>query len=185
MSTPPAPWEIAKELLSKDILAKRILPTMKPRDVHGLREEHQQVGCKNFRNNLLALKKALQKSGDRAVFDEAALAHDRAQGLHPINPINPAPAGLPALFSYPRWDASEAQRLLKIDVTEGKHNEMQPRELRETRVECQAFPPGVFGKHIQQEVRSRRETPCWAAKRAKKARKAGADAVAEETIVIQ
>jgi hypothetical protein len=65
--------------------------------------------------------------------DKAVLFHDR--WLHPIKANHPS-TGL----SYPHWDGSEVQRLLKMDVlNKGNHDWMPPWELHETRLEYQAF----------------------------------------------
>ena len=58
-----------------------------------------------------------------------------------------------------RWDGSDAQRLLKIDVTDGKHLEQPPREFRKTRPEYMLFDLDVFRDHIYQEVKSRKKWP--------------------------
>ena len=55
--------------------------------------------------------------------DRAALAHDQL--------VRPRAANNPR--GYPRWDGSEAERLLKIDVDGGEHQKMEPRKLRQKR----------------------------------------------------
>jgi hypothetical protein len=50
-----------------------------------------------------------------------------------------------------RWDGSEAQQLLKQDVEQGRHLQLKPRELRETREEYKVFGLRVFQKHIDQQ----------------------------------
>lgn len=108
---------------------------------------------------LNSLRKALDKLKNKADVDSAGIEHDRR--LHPINSNPPG-------SSYPRWDGSAAQRLLKEDIEEGEHKQLQPRELRMTREEYQVFPLHVFRKHIHQEVRSRTETPYWLVKKQQK-----------------
>jgi len=92
--------------------------------------------------------------------DEAALFNDRQ--LHPVDPVQ-------AHRGYPRWAGSEAQRLLKVDIDNRVHETMQTRHFYQTRPEYQQSPLKVFRNHIQQERRSRVETPYWAAKRARAA----------------
>ena len=74
----------------------------------------------------------------------------------------------PPDFSYPHWDGSAAQGLLKVDVDEGRHINMRPQELRKTRVEYASFPVDVFRKHIHQEVRSRKDKAYWMVRQQKK-----------------
>jgi hypothetical protein len=158
----PTPWEIAKELLKEDIVAGFITPSMPPAQVFDLREEYGNVNYENFRTNLNSLRKKLDKLGKKARESTVAVAHDRE--LHPIRKNPPG-------FKYPRWNGSEAERFLKIDVKDGKNKDMTPLQLHGTRLAYQAFPSDVFRKHIQQEVRSGKETPYWLNKKAAKKRK--------------
>jgi hypothetical protein len=70
---------------------------------------------------------------------------------------------LPARTSkgYPRWDGSDAERLLKEDADEGLTNSIKPSDLHETRPEYQAFPLKTFRDHIHQENRSRTGKAYW------------------------
>jgi len=62
---------------------------------------------------------------------------------------------------YPRWDGSDAQRLLKLDMNYGKHNHMQPSVLHKSQQENQKFPLKVFRDHIHQEIWSRNQKSYW------------------------
>jgi hypothetical protein len=53
------------------------------------------------------------------------------------------------------WHKSEAKKLLKQDIDDGKHLHMKPSELRGTRKEYEDFGLEVFRKHIHQDVDSR------------------------------
>lgn len=53
----------------------------------------------------------------------------------------------------PQWHGSDAERLLKADVTLKTHEMMAPQQLYRTRIEYQVYPLEVFRKHIHQEVR--------------------------------
>jgi hypothetical protein len=152
----PTSWEIAKELLKEDIVAGFVTPSMKPSEVFILREEYECVEYTNFRSNLNSLRKKLKKMGKEAEESTVAVAHDRT--LYPVRINQPG-------FKYPRWNGSEAERLLKLDVNDGKNERMLPKQLHETRLAYQAFPLEVFRKHILQEARSRKETPYWLAKK--------------------
>jgi hypothetical protein len=141
--------------LKEDIVSGYVVPMMKPAAIHPLRIEYQNVKYENFSANLNRLRKTLGSQSDEALFDDAAVAHDRQ--LHPIRCNNP-----------PHWDGSEDQRLLKIDINTGKHLRMQPRQENDA---YQVFSLDVFRNHIHQEVRSRKESPYWVAKKAVKQRK--------------
>ena len=57
----------------------------------------------------------------------------------------------------PQWDGSDAQRLLKEDMTAGKHLKYDtPSEFRDSRPEYQTYNKKVFRGHIHQEVRLRK-----------------------------
>lgn len=53
----------------------------------------------------------------------------------------------------PQWHGSDAERLLKADVSAKVHETMAPQQLHRTRMEYQIYPLEVFRKHIHQEVR--------------------------------
>jgi hypothetical protein len=154
------PWEIVKALLIADIQEGKVPPTMSPKVVYSMRVEYRrQVEYRQFRTNLNNLRKSLKAVNDRAIVDRAAVAHDQQRRLVHQN------ITLAASSSHHRWDASEAQRLLKLDVNNEMHRTMAPKELRMTRCEYKAFPLNVFRKHIHQEVRSRKETAYWQVRR--------------------
>jgi hypothetical protein len=77
----------------------------------------------------------------------AALAHDRQlrpQATHASNGV-------------PRWEGSDAERLLKEDITAGLHTQMAPRVLFRTRAEYyEVFTLDQFRGHIAQEVELRK-----------------------------
>jgi hypothetical protein len=98
---------------------------------------------KNFPSRLRAIQQKHVEKCRRAEASSAALAHDRL--------LFPAPAHNHR--GEPRWQGSEAERLLKLDVAEKKHQTMKPRQLYEARVEYHSYPLEVFRKHIHQEVR--------------------------------
>jgi hypothetical protein len=153
-----APWgkSKAKRLLSDDITSGAVTATMNPRDVYAMRpEEYGMYRFERFRANLSNLQTKVDGLKERAAEDAAALIHDRQ--LHPIDHNNPG-------FPYPRWDGSEAQRLLKMDMDTAEHKKMKPMVLNATRDEYKPFK-AVFRDHIQQEVRRRRDAAYWLAKK--------------------
>ena len=147
------PWEVAKEMLQQDVCAGMLPRTLGPTEVYEMRREYQAVEYGKFRTNLNKLRKKLEFQQSSAASDDAALQH--YMGLNPVN-MNPTGG-----MNYPRWDLSDAQRLLKEDIAAERHKAMKPQELRMTRLEYQRFPKDVFRKHIHQEVRSLTETPYW------------------------
>ena len=71
---------------------------------------------------------------------EAALVHDRA--LHPF----PSHSSTGMLL----WNGSDGARLLDEDMAAGKHLQMKPEELFETRPEYLPFGKERFAKRIDQ-----------------------------------
>ena len=100
----------------------------------------------NFRSNLRSLRKKVGEKRQRAIEEEAALDHDR--NLFPMSAYNQG--------GQPRWEGSNAEGLLKLDMNQGLHSILTPRELWGSRVEYQLFTRKVFRKHIYQEDRSRK-----------------------------
>ena len=54
----------------------------------------------------------------------------------------------------PRWDGSDAQRLIKQDVAAGRHLEVLPARLWNERKEYKEFPDDMFRDHGKQEVKA-------------------------------
>ncbi len=85
------------------------------------------------------------KQQARAIADQECF--DLARKNHPIKTHNHR--------GELRWAGSEAQRLLKQDMKEGKHVQYfgHPQEFRATRPEYQEYAKETFRKHIHQEKR--------------------------------
>ena len=130
---------------------------MGPADVYAMHEEYKQYNYENFRTNLRNLRQSLHRLQGHADADSAALAHDLQ--------VRPPAANNPR--GYPRWDGSEAERLLKIDINGCMHSNMKPHILYQKRKEYQEFPLEVFRDHIYQEIRSRTGSLYWSAKKKK------------------
>ena len=152
---PPTPWEIAKPILTKLYLDGTITDAMKPKDVYALQPEFSEIKYVNFRTNFANLKKSIRKNRERAESDEAGYLNDIA--IYPLAKDTPG-----------YWDGSEAQRLLKLDINNKRHEQMKPKYLWLSRPEYQAFGLSKFRGHIHQELRSTRETNYWIIKRKKK-----------------
>jgi hypothetical protein len=119
---------------------------MKPQDVYLQRPEFAKFKYENFRSNLCNLRKDIIAKKASAVSESASLAKYRR--AHPKEALNHR--------GEPRWDDSEAERLLRLDMDEGKHRTMKPSELRQTRHQYLAYPKTVFRGHIDQEERRRK-----------------------------
>ena len=152
------PWQYsdAKKLLTKDILDKKI-DGLTSKEVFALRPEFQHYKYKNFYTNLRNLRSSLAELQGFADEDAAALAHDTKLNLL-VNNNKP----------YPRWQGTDAERLLKQDLDNGRHENMAPRELKASRPEYKPYPGKVFLDHIHQELRSRKERPYWLARHKEK-----------------
>ena len=80
-------------------------------------------------------------------FPRLVLAHGRR--IHPEATHNQR--------GVPRWDGSKAQRLLRLDMDEGKHKNTKPMELFNSRPEYyEKYELKVFRGHICQEQRKRK-----------------------------
>lgn len=151
---PLTPWEIAKPLLEKDYLERRILDHMMPAEVKQMRDEYKKCG-KSFGSNLRRMQKAIRAHRSRAFKDAVAYNHDK--DIHVL-----------ARDDDTCWDGSAAQKLLADDIKIGLHKTLKPRQLRLLREEYQVFDLDVFRPHIHQYTRSERETNYWIVKRKKK-----------------
>jgi hypothetical protein len=69
----------------------------------------------------------------------------------------------PRSCRYPRWQDSEAQRLLKIDIEAviGTSSLLHTQQLWRSRQEYQAFPLNVFRKLLHQETQAEIEKSYW------------------------
>ena len=120
---------------------------MGPKDVCNFRpEEFKEIECERFKTNLKAMRKRIIEKKNYSATDTAGLAHDRM--IYPKNPFNHR--------GEPRWEGSEAERLLKKDVEDGQHEEVTPQEFYLSRIQYQEYNRNVFLKHVHQEVRTRK-----------------------------
>jgi hypothetical protein len=134
---------IAKKLLAIDIISGAIPDDMHWTDVYWQRPEFVVTKRRLFCSRLTTLRKSILHDKTTATIEEIALAHDRA--------LFPAPTH--NYRNEPRWEGSEAQRLLKEDVSANRHAATPPKQLYNSRPEYQDYPLKVFREHIYQEVR--------------------------------
>jgi hypothetical protein len=151
---PPA-WRYSE---AKDTLRKLLendgdgtVHSMDPKDVYKLSPLFQLYKYSNFRTNLKSLKDSMKAENGIVNVDEQALAHDRT--LIPTKTMT--------VRGYPRWEGSDAKKLLRDDVKEKKHKNSKPAELRDTREEYKNFPLTVFRKHIYQEEYAQSGRSYW------------------------
>jgi hypothetical protein len=139
----------AKSLLKKDLVDGTIPLSnaeMDAVDVYLSRVEFTEFRFENFRSNLRALRKKIKEKKRLACEEKAALEHDRI--LFPKCLVNSK--------GEPRWEGSNAEQQLKLDMDQGYHNVMTKRELWESRAEYMIFSSKIFRKHVYQEERSRK-----------------------------
>ena len=150
-SRPPQPWRNsdAKGLLSDDIVNGVVPNDMAPMDVYNMRPEYQVYKYDNFRANLKRLRDRNEDRKEWATRDRKAHDHDRK--------IRPKPAL--DHRGEPRWEGSEAQRQLKLDVDAGIHLTMSKRAFYYSRpVYYHNYRDlRVFRDRLYQEERSRKE----------------------------
>jgi hypothetical protein len=153
---------IAKKLLEEDLCAGKIpleSDEMTSKEVYLQRPEFSEF-CeyKDFPRHLRELRKQISRKNERASIAAAAVSHDRR-----IYPKEVA-----SITGKVRWEGSEAERLLRLDMDEGKHEAMAPRLLYAERREYREFPLHVFRGHIHQEKRTRKFLRQYCATHAKK-----------------
>jgi hypothetical protein len=150
----PKKWSKSKgkELLFQDLLQGRIsiegtrgdaTEICALRDEYGANDPNER---RKFPARLRSARKQVKQMKGQAEIDRMALAHDRL--LYPEKEVNS--------HGEPRWDKSEAQRLLVIDIDEEKHEYMSPMEMYNERIEYQEYSLEVFRGHIYQEVERRK-----------------------------
>lgn len=135
----------AKHLLREDIISGVVSGSMAAKDVYDMRPEYKKWAFKNFQTNLRNLRKNISNNYARMLADREAYEHDRAL-LRVLRASNPPDVP---------WHKSEAKKILKQDIDDGKHKQMKPEELHGMREEYQAFPLKKFRNHIYQEIDSR------------------------------
>jgi len=140
----------AKKLLLQDLRSGLItLDTkMTPMEVYCQRPEFAEFGgYKNFPSRLRSARQQISSKNDRCVSDSDALAHDRR--IYPKAATN--------YRGEPRWEGSEAERLLRHDMDEGQHEMMTPMMFWESRNEYKDnYTSEVFRQHIYQEAKRRK-----------------------------
>jgi len=121
-------------------------------------DEFRQFKYPQFRDRLNDLRKQIRQKNNHAARDSAALAHYR--GIYPKSPLNHR--------GEPRWEGSEAARLLREDVQQRMHENMPPEQLWLSRDEYQNYHKDTFRQHIHQEVRASKNRASYIQRKDKK-----------------
>ena len=147
----------AKQLIAQDIIDGEI-PLEGNIDVekifYGELGYHHHKYFKNFpfdktryKDRIERLREAIKRLQHWAAYDAAKIEEDRIK--HPPKEKN--------IRGELRWDGSEAQALLKLDMDQGRHLQMRPKEFRETREAYGMFKLRIFQKHVDQEKQARKD----------------------------
>jgi hypothetical protein len=155
----------AKELLREHLVVGKLPIDMPPNQVWQRFKDRPQFAdfCsdedkKKFSPRLNDLKMQLKIKEHRAFCDLLALEHDLL--IHPESARNHR--------GEPRWEGSEAQRLLKLDVAAGRDKNKTPRDFRTERIEYLQYPLDVFRRHIYQERSCIKQHNCFQRKEIEK-----------------
>lgn len=138
-------WEKswAKEILREAIANNDITDEHTYDEIHSWHPEVEKTDRKKIPRRVRDLRLQIRADAGRAEADARALEHDRR--LFPALATNH--------IGEPRWEGSEAQRLLRIDVKGDKHLTMKPAEFYDSREVYKSFSHEVIRSHIYQEIR--------------------------------
>jgi hypothetical protein len=149
---PEIPWaeSKAKALLMQDIIdgvvPKNPCSTMPTNVIFTSRPEYAEYGYSAFSGRLSRLRAQINRELKRAEDDLAAFNNYKAHNVvHKMS-----------AHGYPEWDGSDAQKQLKLDIDDGLHEILEPKELWCYREVYDSFPLRVFKDHIYQEIDTRK-----------------------------
>jgi hypothetical protein len=139
----------AKEMLYTDIVEGRVPleddSNMPAAVIYSMHSEYADYDPDKFAARLESLRQSVKGSTTRA--NEDLIAFETYKSLHKVS-----------LFShlgYIEYQGSEAQRLLRKDIQEGRHISLGKKELYELRPEYfTEFPLNVFRDKLYQEIRT-------------------------------
>lgn len=123
----PAPWNKKKpvrELMKREVVDGDISRTMDFKTAWELHAVYKEMNFDLFKSRLTSMREIVKKAFDRANEDAMDLFKDREK--HPVEFTN--------LNGNPEWHLHDAKTLLEIDMDEGKHKAMEPRDLWLTRL---------------------------------------------------
>lgn len=153
----------AKLLLRDDIIVGAVTDDMDANIVYKMHEEYSPYKFANFKTNLANLRESINRNKERMKIDCMAYGQDRELLLQ-LRSANP-----PDLPPYPLWHKHPSKKLLKKDITDGKHIGVKPQQLWQSRPQYQEFPLKIFRKHIYQEIDERASKEIRFAKKKRRA----------------
>ena len=140
----------AKKILKEMLLDERIpldSDQMDPKTAFSQHPDFATVKYETFRDGLRCLHNKIIDDKKRAASDSEGLADFRR--LFPAKEYDHR--------GLPRWEGSEAERLLKLDMESEDKRKMKPMDLYNSRPDYHTFYPlDIFRKHIYQEIDSRK-----------------------------
>jgi len=119
---------------------------MSPTTAYNQDAEFAEFDYDLFRERLNDYRKAIRGKKEGAKSSAAALAVDRQ--LFPIDDMS--------AFGKRRWEGSDAERLLKVDMDNGLHESTKPEDLCNSRPEYKEFTLKEFRGHIHQETKTKK-----------------------------
>lgn len=111
-----------------------------------MRPEYEATIEGRWNRRLNDTRKQVDVYSERAAADAAGLERDRK--IYPMSTHNDR--------GEPMWYRSDAQKLLREDMKAGKHKEMTPSQLRDSREEYKQFSAKVFRDHIPQSTKRKK-----------------------------
>lgn len=151
------PWVIAKPIAHEYYVKEIITDDMTIEEIHAM-EPFAKVDFDRFKDNFTKLKKRIKKDKLRA--DDDMNGYERDIKIHTL-----------AKDTEGEWHGSEAEKLLREDIENGKHEEKKPMKFRLSRDEYKSFELDTFRGHIYQETRRKKESLYWNVKKEKKRKK--------------
>jgi hypothetical protein len=120
-------------------------PTMAIQDVYNLHDEFKKYDFKKFQGRLSAVRIKVKELHSRANDDLDAFENFKQN--HAVS--------LYSHKGYIQWQGSHAQELLQTDLEAGKHTEMAPKALWESRkAYMDDFPLDAFRDKLKQEIKT-------------------------------
>jgi hypothetical protein len=120
-------------------------PTMAIKDIYNLHDEFKKYDIDKFAGRLKAIRDKIKELNSRA--DEDLVAFKNYKQNHAVSMYSHK--------GYIQWQGSDAQKFLLMDIEAGKHNELKPKVLWESRrAYMDTFPLHVFRSKLEQEIRT-------------------------------
>jgi hypothetical protein len=132
---------LAKKSLRTDIILGKVTANCNPKDVYDMYNSYKGSPFNHFKKNLQSLIEAVAK-------DIARVQHDCEAYGHDLGGVNALQSDKEAGSRPLSWHLSDARKLLKVDMVEGKHKLLRPKALWLSRTEYRVFDLEPFRKAI-------------------------------------